>query len=68
MMESEAMDTKTLFSMKAERYAKYRWNYANSAIETVINITQMSAHSTLADIGAGTGILTKHFIDRAQLS
>jgi ubiquinone/menaquinone biosynthesis C-methylase UbiE len=60
------MDTKIVFSKKAEKYAKFRWDYAASAIETIINITQMSINSTIADIGAGTGILTKHFIDKAQ--
>ena len=60
------MDTKTVFSKKAERYAKYRWDYAASAIEAIINKTHMSIHSTLADIGAGTGILTKHFVSKVQ--
>jgi ubiquinone/menaquinone biosynthesis C-methylase UbiE len=60
------MDTKKVFSTKAERYAKFRWDYAASAIETIINLTQMSVNSTVADIGAGTGILTKHFVAKAQ--
>jgi ubiquinone/menaquinone biosynthesis C-methylase UbiE len=61
------MDTKKVFSTKAEKYAKYRWDYAASAIETIISLTQMSIHSTiLADIGAGTGILTRHFVGKAQ--
>ena len=61
-----ALDTKTVFSTKAEKYAKFRWDYAASAIETMINITQMSINSTVADIGAGTGLLTKHFVAKAQ--
>jgi len=60
------MDTKTVFSTKAERYAKFRWDYAASAIESIINITQMAINSTIADIGAGTGILTKYFVAKAQ--
>jgi len=60
------MDTKKVFSTKAEKYAKFRWDYAAGAIETLINITQMSIHSTVADIGAGTGKLTRHFIGKAQ--
>jgi ubiquinone/menaquinone biosynthesis C-methylase UbiE len=60
------MDPKKVFSKKAEKYAKYRWDYAAGAIETMINITQMSVNSTVADIGAGTGILTRHFIGKAQ--
>jgi ubiquinone/menaquinone biosynthesis C-methylase UbiE len=60
------MDTKKVFSKKAEKYAKFRWDYAATAIETILNITQISIDSTVADIGAGTGILTRHFIGRAQ--
>ncbi len=60
------MDTKSVFSTKAEKYAKFRWEYSASAIETMINITQLSSHSTIADIGAGTGKLTKHFVGKAQ--
>ena len=52
------MDSKKVFSKKAEKYAKFRWNYAAGAIDTIINRTQMSIVSTVADIGAGTGILS----------
>jgi ubiquinone/menaquinone biosynthesis C-methylase UbiE len=58
------MDTKTVYSTKAEKYAKYRWDYAPQAIEAIVAITGMSINWTLADIGAGTGILTRHFIDK----
>ena len=60
------MDTKKIFSTKAEKYAKYRWEYAAGAIETLVKITQMSIHSTVADLGAGTGKLTKHLAGKAQ--
>jgi ubiquinone/menaquinone biosynthesis C-methylase UbiE len=60
------MDSKTVFSRKAEKYAKYRWEYAASAIETLVDITNMSSHATVADIGAGTGKLTMHFVAKAQ--
>jgi len=49
------MDTKKVFSRKAEKYAKYRWEYAAAAIEAIINITHMSIHSTVADLGAANG-------------
>jgi 16S rRNA A1518/A1519 N6-dimethyltransferase RsmA/KsgA/DIM1 with predicted DNA glycosylase/AP lyase activity len=55
-----------VFSKKAEKYAKYRWNYASAAIETTLSMTHMSINSIVADIGAGTGILTRHFIAAAQ--
>jgi ubiquinone/menaquinone biosynthesis C-methylase UbiE len=65
-MERGTMDSKTVFSTKAEKYARFRWDYAASAIETLIDITRMSIQSTVADIGAGTGILTRHLAGKAQ--
>ena len=60
------MDPKKVFSKKAEKYAKYRWDYADGAIDTLINLTGMSTHSTVADLGAGTGIWTRHFAAKAH--
>jgi ubiquinone/menaquinone biosynthesis C-methylase UbiE len=60
------MNTKRVFSKKAEKYAKYRWDYAAGAIETILNLTHMSVNTTVADIGAGSGILTRHFVAAAQ--
>jgi len=60
------MNSKTAFSTKAEKYAKYRWDYASRAIDEIVDITQLSNKSCIADIGAGTGILTKHFIGKVQ--
>ena len=55
-----------VFTGKAARYAKYRWNYAPQAIQTVFNVTGISERSVVADIGAGTGILTRHFIGKVK--
>ena len=60
------MDTKTVYSTKAEKYAMYRWDYSSSAIEAIIERTQMSSISRIADLGAGTGILTRHFVTNTQ--
>ena len=60
------MNTKTVYSTKAEKYAKYRWDYAAGAIEAIFEITRLSAQSALADVGAGTGILTRHFVEEVQ--
>jgi len=57
------MDTKKVYSTKAEKYAKYRWDYASSAIDAILETTKLTRKSILADIGAGTGILTRHFTD-----
>lgn len=61
------MDPRQVFSGKAERYARYRWDYAPEAIETLLTSTQLNQGSVVADIGAGTGILTRHFADRVGL-
>lgn len=58
------MDPKTFFSKKAEKYAKYRWDYAPQAIEAIFETAGLSEDSVVADIGAGTGMLTRHFAGR----
>ncbi len=60
------MNTHAAFTTKAEKYAKYRWNYVPEAIEALFRIAGLSQSSTVADIGAGTGILTRHFIGRVR--
>jgi SAM-dependent methyltransferase len=55
------LDTTGVYSSKAEKYAKYRWDYAPQAIQTIFEISQISREASVADIGAGTGILSKHF-------
>ncbi|OGO33671.1 MAG: hypothetical protein A2W35_07525 [Chloroflexi bacterium RBG_16_57_11] len=54
----------TVFSTKAENYARYRWDYPKPAIRAIYVIAGLSAHSTIADLGAGTGILTRHFVGK----
>jgi ubiquinone/menaquinone biosynthesis C-methylase UbiE len=55
-----------LYSSKAENYARYRWDYAVEAISTIMQMAGVSNDTVVADIGAGTGILTKHFVGRAK--
>ena len=52
------MDATDVFARKAQKYARYRWDYAPQAIETILDVTGVSTESSVADIGAGTGILT----------
>jgi ubiquinone/menaquinone biosynthesis C-methylase UbiE len=66
VVRRKPMDTKEVYSTKAEKYAKYRWDYAPQAIEAIVEITRMNSESTLADLGAGTGILTRHFAGRVH--
>ncbi|HSF81707.1 MAG TPA: class I SAM-dependent methyltransferase [Anaerolineales bacterium] len=60
------MDTSHVFSSKAERYAKYRWRYASQSIQTIFEVTRITKESRVADIGAGTGILTKDFAGKVR--
>jgi hypothetical protein len=58
------VDPIDVFSSKAAKYARYRWDYAPEAIQTLFEVTQVSRRSVVADIGAGTGILTRHFLGK----
>ncbi len=52
------MDNTDKFTLKAENYAKYRPSYPSEFIHYLID--QIGIHNSIvADIGAGTGILTK---------
>ena len=57
-----SMKATAIFSSKAQKYARYRWKYAPDCISTIVNVAGISRASILADIGAGTGILTKEFV------
>jgi SAM-dependent methyltransferase len=61
------MDPTAAFSSKAENYARYRWSYAPQAIEVICQTAALDENSTVADIGAGSGILTRHLIGKAGL-
>jgi ubiquinone/menaquinone biosynthesis C-methylase UbiE len=64
-MKAFSVDTKTAYSSKAEKYARYRWDYSPLAIQAVFDSAHITRASSIADIGAGTGILTRHFVGRA---
>jgi ubiquinone/menaquinone biosynthesis C-methylase UbiE len=60
------MDVTDLFTKKAGKYAKYRWDYAPQAIHTIFDVTGITSESSVADIGAGTGILTRAFAGKVR--
>ena len=60
-------DTFSRFSFKAEKYARYRHDYAQKAIQTIFEQTQLTNESVIADIGAGTGIVSRHFVENSTL-
>ncbi|WP_169744133.1 class I SAM-dependent methyltransferase [Paenibacillus wynnii] len=50
---------------KALKYAKYRLPYSTEASEFVIQ-TAIVGQGVVADIGAGSGILTQHFVGKVR--
>jgi SAM-dependent methyltransferase len=58
------MDTTVKFSGKAEGYAKFRPSYAAEFIDYLADSCSLTNASTVADVGSGTGILTKQLLDR----
>jgi SAM-dependent methyltransferase len=61
------MDTTDKFTTKAEAYARFRPDFALDAIDTILIQTGIGTQSVVADIGAGTGILTRHFVEKVAL-
>jgi len=59
------IDPKKRFTSRADDYARFRWEYAEAAIQAVCEIAQVGPSSRLADIGAGTGLLARRFAGRA---
>lgn len=51
----------TDFSLKAQLYDTYRWDYPDEAISIIKKSCNITKESIIADFGAGTGKLTKHF-------
>ena len=52
------------FSTRAENYARYRWDYADEAIKAACTLAGLSPSSVVTDVGAGSGLLTRHFVER----
>jgi SAM-dependent methyltransferase len=59
--------TVTAYSTKAAHYARYRWHYAVEAILTLVDVAQLGPTSVIADVGAGTGILSRQLADQCSV-
>ncbi|WP_105616443.1 class I SAM-dependent methyltransferase [Vallitalea okinawensis] len=57
---------KERFSSRAENYSKYRLSYPKDLIVFLKNVYGFDEKFVIADIGAGTGILTKLFLDNGN--
>jgi SAM-dependent methyltransferase len=56
-------DAKQRFSNRAEDYARYRPDYPRELLPLLETWCSLRPHHTLADIGSGTGLLSKLFLD-----
>jgi ubiquinone/menaquinone biosynthesis C-methylase UbiE len=55
------------FSDRVENYVKYRPSYPTEILDALANSCGLSSTSTIADIGSGTGILSKLFLDNGNI-
>jgi SAM-dependent methyltransferase len=59
-------DNTDKFTNKADNYVKYRPSYPKEFIDYLSNEAGVGKDSIVADMGAGTGILTKLLLDRVK--
>ncbi len=60
------MDNTQKFSGRVENYVKYRPGYPSAIIDILRKETGLNELQVIADVGSGTGILTKLFLDEAN--
>lgn len=61
-----AIDSKERFSNRVENYVRYRPGYPKQVLETLREECGLAPDSMVADIGSGTGILTKLFLENGN--
>ena len=57
------MDPTQRFSVKSQVYARYRQDFAPEAIAALVTATGLPCTASVLDVGAGTGILTRHLLE-----
>lgn len=60
------MDNTKRFNKKADAYSSARPAYATAFIETLYSKYGVNKNSVIADIGSGTGILTKQLLEKGS--
>jgi len=58
MKNAANTDSKQRFSNRVDDYTRYRPGYPPEALQFILDQSNLNANSTVADIGAGTGIFT----------
>ena len=64
--ENATMDATTRFSDRVADYVKYRPHYPIEIIDLFAAQCSLTPESVIADIGSGTGMLTKLFLDNGN--
>lgn len=67
-MNLKELNPKSRFSQCAKNYAKFRPNYPNEIINFLHESIGLTEESVIADIGSGTGISTKLFLDNGNIA
>ncbi len=65
-LENDSLDSKKRFSSRVENYIKYRPSYPLGIIDFLKNERVLEKKSIIADIGSGTGKLTKIFLKKRK--
>lgn len=60
------MNSKERFSDRVDSYVKYRPSYPVAAIDYLYDVIGIERESTIADIGAGTGIFAELLLERGN--
>jgi SAM-dependent methyltransferase len=61
------LDSKQRFSNRADDYARYRPGYPSAVLELLRRQCALTPASIVADIGSGTGLLTKLFLENGNV-
>ncbi len=65
-MNLTELNSKERFSSRVQNYVKYRPSYSNDIISYLEEAIGLNEKSIIADIGSGTGISTKLFLDNGN--
>ncbi len=59
------MEPTAIYSGKAEGYAAHRPDYSHDAISSLIELTGLGSTTVVADVGSGTGNMSRHILRHA---
>ena len=60
------VDPKQRFSNRVENYSRYRPSYATAILELLAAECGLTPEAVIADVGSGTGIMTKLFLENGN--